>query len=154
MSLRQTKDRRILGFLGVLLSRQDQAYSLSLLVPFAVYNLALKAYDVASRPQKLGLARTLKLMRSDVFFNLGYTLVWIGLFGAARRRGPLRRAVVFLFHATTRLLSIVRTLAHEDFREAGTALYYDIFALWLRSSKDGKKRTWPSAWVLPESTLP
>ena len=118
-----------MGFLGVLLSRQDQAYSLSLLVPFAVYNLALKAYDVASRPQKLGLARTLKLMRSDVFFNLGYALVWIGLFGAARRRGPLRRVVVFLFHAMTMLVATVRASAHEYLRETGTALDYDIVAL-------------------------
>ena len=55
---RATKDRRFLGFLGVLLSRQDRAYPLSLLVPFAVYNLALKAYDVASRPGGFKAART------------------------------------------------------------------------------------------------
>ncbi|MDQ5829625.1 MAG: sulfatase-like hydrolase/transferase [Actinomycetota bacterium] len=142
-----------MGFLGVLLSRQDQAYSLSLLVPFAVYNLALKAYDVASRPQKLGLARTLKLMRSDVFFNLGYALVWIGLFGAARRRGPLRRVVVFLFHAMTMLVATVRVSAHEYFRETGTTLDYDIVALWLPRPKDVKQMTPPSAWVLLAAAL-
>src|ERR671920_2194339 len=98
--LRETKGRRVLGFFGMLLSRQDRVYPLSLLVPLAVYNLALKAYDLASRPGKLGLARTLKLMRSDVFFNLGYTLLWIGLFSATRK-GPLRHAVIFLFHVTT-----------------------------------------------------
>jgi lipoteichoic acid synthase len=142
-----------LGFLGVLLSRQDQAYSLSLLVPFAVYNLALKAYAVASRPQKLGLARTLKLMRSDVFFNLGYALVWIGLFGAARRRGPLRRVVVFLFHAMTMLVGTVRVSAHEYFRETGTTLDYDIVALWLPRPKDVKQITPLSAWVLLAAAL-
>ena len=142
-----------MGFLGVLLSRQDQAYSLSLLVPFAVYNLALKAYDVASRPQKLGLARTLKLMRSDVFFNLGYALVWIGLFGATRRRGPLRRVVVFLFHAMTMLVGTVRVSAHEYFRETGTTLDYDIVALWLPRPKDVKQITPLSAWVLLAAAL-
>ncbi len=111
-----------MSFLGGLLNRQDQVYLLSLMVPFAIYNLALKAYDVASRPEKLGLARTIKLMRSDVFFNLGYALLWIGLFGTVRKSGPLRRAVVFLFHATTTLVSIVRASAHEYFRETGTAL--------------------------------
>src|ERR671913_1529558 len=116
--LRETKGRRILDFWYALLSRQDRVYPLRLLVPLAVYNLALKANDLASRPGKLGLARTLKLMRSDVFFNLGYTLLWIGLFGAARR-GPLRRAVVFLFHVTTMLAAIVRASAHEYFRKTG-----------------------------------
>jgi lipoteichoic acid synthase len=81
LSRRKTKGWRVLSFLGGFLSRRDRVYPLSLLVPFAVYNLALKVYDVASRPEKLGLARTLKLMRSDVFFNLGYALLWTGLFG-------------------------------------------------------------------------
>src|SRR5215208_1849972 len=127
-----------LSFLGGFLSRQDRVYLLSLLVPFAVYNLALKIYDVTSRPEKLGLARTLKLMWSDVFFNLGYALLWIGLFGVARR-GPLRRVVVFLFHVTTMLAAIVRGGAHEYYRETGTALDYDIVALWLPRPKDVKQ---------------
>jgi lipoteichoic acid synthase len=136
-----------LGFLGVLLNRRDRVYLLSLLIPFTVYNLALKAYDVASRPEKFGLARTLKLMRSDVFFNLGYTLLWTGLFGVVRR-GPLRWVVVLLFHVTTMLAAIVRAGAHEYFRETGTALDYDIVALWLRRPKDVKRMTPLSAWVL------
>jgi lipoteichoic acid synthase len=124
--------------LGVLLNRRDRVYPLSLLIPFIVYNLALKAYDVTSRPEKHGLGRTLKLMRSDVFFNLGYALLWIGLFGVVRR-GPLRRVMVFLFHVTTMLAAIVRASAHEYFRETGTALDYDIVALWLPRPKDVKQ---------------
>jgi lipoteichoic acid synthase len=123
--------------LGVLLNRRDRVYPLSLLIPFTVYNLALKAYDVTSRPEKHGLVRTLKLMRSDVFFNLGYALLWIGLFGVVRR-GPLRWVMVFLFHVTTMLAAIVRGSAHEYFRETGTALDYDIVALWLPRPKDVK----------------
>jgi arylsulfatase A-like enzyme len=122
----------------VLLSHRYRIYPLSLLVPFAIYNLTLKAYDVTSRPEKLGLARAFKLMRSDVFFNLGYALLWIGLFGAARK-GPLRRGVTFLFHITTMLAAIVRGSAHEYFRETGTALDYDIVALWLPRPKDVKQ---------------
>jgi lipoteichoic acid synthase len=153
LSCRKTKGWQLLSFLGGLLNRQDQVYLLSLLVPLAVYNLALKAHDVASRPEKPGLARTIKLMRSDVFFNLGYALLWIGLFGAVRRSGPLRRALVFLFHATTTLVAIVRAGAHEYFRETGTTLDYDIVALWLRRPKDVKQMTPLSAWVLLAAAL-
>src|SRR3982750_110799 len=85
-----------LGFLGALLSRRDWVYSLSLLVPFVIYDLALKAASAVSQP---GLALSFDLIRSDVFFSLGYALLWIGLF-AAVRRGPLRGVMVVLFHAT------------------------------------------------------
>ncbi|MCA1740238.1 MAG: sulfatase-like hydrolase/transferase [Actinobacteria bacterium] len=115
-------------FLGWLLTR-DRIYPLSLLIPFVVYNLALKAYDAASRPTRLRLTRILEAMRSDVFFNLGYSLFWIGLL-SAMRRGPLCRVVIALFHAATILVALIRTGAHQYFRETGTTLDYDIVALW------------------------
>jgi lipoteichoic acid synthase len=119
-----------LGFPRVLLSRRDWGYLLSLLVPFVCYNLALKAYDVAMQPDDLGIVRAFELMRSDVFFNLGYVLLWIGLF-AAVRKGPLRRVVVVLFHAVTMLVVIVNTCAHGYLRETGTTLDYGTVAEWI-----------------------
>ncbi|MDQ3921533.1 MAG: sulfatase, partial [Actinomycetota bacterium] len=111
-----------------LLGCWEQVYSLSLIVPFVVYNLVLKAVSVFSRPRgDHGLARTLWLMRSDAFFNLGYALLWSGLF-AVVRRGPLRWTLVFLFHAVTILMAIVRACAHQYFRQTGTTLDYDIVA--------------------------
>src|SRR4051812_45241149 len=98
---------------GVLLGRRDWVYVLSLLVPLLFYNLALKASSVASIP---GLAWTFQLMRSDVFFNLGYVLFWIGLFAATRGGGLWRRVVVILFHAATMLVIIVTTSAHQYFK--------------------------------------
>jgi lipoteichoic acid synthase len=114
----------------MLLNSRDWVYSLSLLIPLFVYNLSLKAYDTVS-PRRSGIrfARTLGLLRSDVFFNLGYVLLWIGLFATAQR-GPLRWAVVFLFHVMTTLVAVFRTGAHRYFRETGTTLDYDILALW------------------------
>ena len=103
---------------------------LSLLVPFVVYNLTLKASDVASRPGEPKLALTLDLMRSDIFFDLGYASLWIGFFALARK-GPLRWAVVFLFHAATLLVATVSTLAHQYLHETGMTLGYGIIALWL-----------------------
>ncbi len=117
-----------LSSLGGFLSRRDLIYLLSLLVPLFVYNLVLKASSVASIP---GLAPNFELMRSDVFFNLGYALFWIGLFAAARGEGPLRRAVVVLFHVATILVVIMTTSAHQYFQVTGTTLDYGIVALWL-----------------------
>jgi lipoteichoic acid synthase len=145
-----------LGFLRGLLSRREWVYLLSLLVPFVVYNLALKAYDISSRPGDHGLVRTLDLMRSDIFFNVGYALFWIGLF-AVVRKGPLRWLVVFLFHAATILVVLVTTSAHQYLQETGTTLDYGILALWLPELK----RVVPvlagsvplSAWILLVAAL-
>src|ERR687893_2848603 len=129
---------KVLSFLHVLLDRRDWVYLLSLLVPLFVYNLALKASSVASVP---GLDPnfddpTFDLMRSDVFFNLGYVLFWIGLFAASRGGGLVRRVVVVLFHAATILVVLVTTSAHQYFRVTGTTLDYGIVALWLPRIKE------------------
>ena len=55
-----------------LLSRRDWVYSLGLLVPLFVYDLALKTLNVASESGDPGLDTALESMRSDIFFNLGY----------------------------------------------------------------------------------
>ena len=112
------------------MSRRDWVYLLSLLVPFVLYNLVLKVYGIAARPDEVGFERTLDLMRSDIFFNLGYALLWIGLFAAARG-GLLRRVVVVLFHAVTMVVVLVSTCAHQYLRETGTTLDYAIVAEWL-----------------------
>src|SRR5918995_3072044 len=132
MSSRNNKST-ILSCLDVLLDRRDWVYLLSLLVPLFVYNLALKASSVASVP---GLTPKVDLIRSDLFFNLGYAFFWIGLFAAARTGGSLRRVVVILFHAATMLVVIVTTFAHHYFVETGTTLDYGIIALWLPRFKE------------------
>ncbi len=120
--------RNTSGRSGVLLGSLGWVYLLALLVPLFVYNLSLKASSVASIP---GLSPTFDLMRSDLFFNLGYALFWVGLFAAVRGGGPLRRVVVALFHVATMLVVIVTTFAHHYFQQTGTTLDYGIVALWL-----------------------
>jgi hypothetical protein len=90
----------------LLLSTRDWVYASSLLVPFVLYNLVLKAIRVVSLPDEHGLFASLMLMRSDVTFNLGYALLWVGLLAVARR-GLARRVVVTLFHATTIFVALV-----------------------------------------------
>ena len=106
-----------------LLTRWDWVYSLSLLIPLFVYNLALKV-AIIWQP---GMAPALDLVWSDVFFNLGYALLWIGLF-AAVRRGSTRRAVVVLFHATTMLVVTITACAYQYLRHTGTTLGYSAIA--------------------------
>ena len=122
-----------MGFLRSFLSRQEWVYLLSLLIPFIVYDLALKAAILVSIP---GVSPSFYLMRSNVFFDLGYALLWIGLFAAAPRRGLVRRTVVVLFHVTTALLMIVDTSAYQYFKMTGTALNYSIISLWLPDLKE------------------
>jgi phosphoglycerol transferase MdoB-like AlkP superfamily enzyme len=101
-------------------------------VPFVVYNLTLKALDVGSLPGDHEPVQTLNLMRSAIFFNLGYVVLWIGLFAAVRSsKGPLRRAVVLLFQTTTMLVVFVTTCAHQYFRQTGATLEYGTIAEWI-----------------------
>ncbi|MCA1731594.1 MAG: sulfatase-like hydrolase/transferase, partial [Actinobacteria bacterium] len=153
MSRGKNDEVNVLDFSRGLLNRRDWVYLLSLLVPFVVYSLTLKALDIASLPgDDHGLARTLDLMLSDVFFDLGYALLWIGFFATARK-GPLRKAVVVIFHAMTMIVLIVLTCAHQYFRQTGTTLDYGTIAEWLPKLNEiqpillkGGVSIW--AWVL------
>jgi lipoteichoic acid synthase len=113
----------------MLLSRRDWIYLFSLLIPFVVYDLALKASNVAALPDDLGLVQIVDLMRSDVFFDLGYALLWIGIFASVRISRPLHATVVVLFHLTTVLVVVVNTFAHQYHKETGTTLDYGTIAV-------------------------
>jgi phosphoglycerol transferase MdoB-like AlkP superfamily enzyme len=122
--------RNVLGFSREILSRQDWIYLLSLLIPFVVYNLAQKVASVLAQSGERGFVRTLDLMQSDIFFNLGYVLLWIGLFMVARR-GLSRQVVIVFFHVATILVLLVNTCSHQYFRQNGTSLDYGTIAEWL-----------------------
>ncbi len=119
-----------------LLSRRDWVYLLSLLIPFVVYTLALRANEIASQPGDHGkLAQALDLMQSDVFFNLGFALLWIGIFAVVRRRS-LRLVVILLLHATAMLVVVTTTVAHYYFLENGTTLDYSTLTEWIPKFKE------------------
>ena len=126
---------KVRGLFRALPNRRDRVYLLSLLIPFIAYNLALKAASVVSWPSwpgeqgPLALVGGLDLMRSDIFFNLGYALLWVALFGLVRK-GAMRWAVVFVFHGVTVFVGIVATIAHQHFRENGATLDYSEFVEW------------------------
>src|SRR5215213_3279095 len=118
------------GLLRVRLSPREWVYLLSLLIPFVVYNLVLKALDIASLPGDHRLAQTLNLMQSDICFNLGYVLLWIGLFAMVCKRA-VRWGVVLFFHATTVLVVMVSMCAYQYLKETGTTLDYENIAEWI-----------------------
>jgi phosphoglycerol transferase MdoB-like AlkP superfamily enzyme len=104
-----------------LLGRRDWIYLLGLLVPFIVYDLALKAILVVSQPENPGFLGGFGLMRSDILFNAGYVLFWVGLFAVARR-GAYRWIVVVLFHVVTMCVALITTTAYQYFKTTGSTL--------------------------------
>ena len=113
----------------------EWVYLLSLLVPFALYELALKGFLIVAWPKDLGLAESVGLMRSDLLFNLEYALLWVVLFAVARGR-PYRPFVVFLFHTATIFVALVTMSAYQYFKVTGSMLDLD-FVLFSVSSSEG-----------------
>jgi lipoteichoic acid synthase len=108
-----------------ILSGRDWIYLFSLLGPLMVYNLTLKAIRIHSQQDMPEGLSAVGLMRSDLLFNMGYALLWIGLFALARR-GYLRKLVVVLLHASAVLVAATTTSAHLYFQETGSTLDLNI----------------------------
>jgi lipoteichoic acid synthase len=145
----ERRNLKVRGLFRALPNRRDRVYLLSLLIPFIAYNLALKAASVLSWPGEQGpfAAGGLDLMQSDIFFNLGYALLWVALFGMVRK-GPMRWAVVFVFHVVTVFVVIVATIAHPYFRENGAALDYSEIAEWKEIVPILVHDVSPAGWML------
>jgi arylsulfatase A-like enzyme len=104
-----------------LLIRQDWIYVLSLLVPLFVYNVALKVVRVATQFEAPGPLGFLDEVRSDLLFNLGYAVLWIGIFAVVR--GPIPRLFALgLFHISSILVVVLTTSAHVFFDKTGSML--------------------------------
>ena len=104
-----------------ILSGRDWIYLSSLLGPLMVYNLTLKAIRIHSQQEMPEGLSAIGLMRSDLLFNLGYALLWIGLFALAKRRYA-RKLVVVFFHVGAVLVAATTTGAHLYFQETGSTL--------------------------------
>src|SRR5215204_7734723 len=120
-----------------LLDRRDWVYLLSLLVPVVAYDLALKVVGLASEQPGSGVWDALRLLRSDILFDAGYVLVWIGLFAVARRGIP-RMVVLVLLHASAILVVVISTVAYQYFRDTGTVLDYSVVAYYLAKPGEAK----------------
>ena len=112
------------------LGRRDLVYLLGLLVPFLLYDLVLKAVRMASLPDEPGVFGAARLMRSDLLFDAGYALLWVGLFAVARC-GPLRWVVVGLFHLATVTVALVATASHQFYEVTGSTLDFGTILFFL-----------------------
>lgn len=121
---------RALPVLRDVLDGRDWMYVMSLLVPLTAYNLGLKAVSVLSREQEMGGLAFLGLVRSDLLFNAGYAVFWIGLFAVARRGAP-RAIIVVLFHAVSLLVAAVTTVAFQYFQTTGSTLDWGVVVFYL-----------------------
>ena len=108
-----------------ILSGRDWVYLSGLLVPLVVYNLVLKGIRIRSQEDLPGGFAAFALIRSDLLFNLGYVLLWVGLF-ALTRQSRFRWPVVVLFHAVTILVLATTTSAHGYFQETGSTLSLNV----------------------------
>ncbi len=116
--------------LGGLLGSRDWTYLLALLIPLAVYNLALKVASTVAQESPGGTLEFLKLVRSDLLFNLGYVILWIGLF-AVFRRGVARGVVVIFLHTASLLVVIVTTVSYQYLVATGSTLDYGVIVFYL-----------------------
>jgi len=123
-----------------LLHRRDWVYLLSLLVPFIVYDLALKNLLIFSATQDPaladawslmqirldaveppGLIEVLGLLQSNLLFSLGYVMLWSMLFALARTR-MFRWVIVGVFHVLTICMVLITTIAYQYYKVTGSTL--------------------------------
>ena len=132
-SMRQNPNKeRVAAFLDRLLPREDWIYLLSLLLPLVFYNIALKLVRIVTQLSVPGPLGFIDQLRSDILFNLGYALLWIGVF-AAFRRGFLRWMFLALFHVSALVVVILTTSTHFFYKTTGSTLDYSFIMLSLSS---------------------
>jgi arylsulfatase A-like enzyme len=129
VALVSTEDENagILARLRALLIREDWIYLLSLLVPVFIYDVALKAVRVATQLDVPGPLGFLDQIRSEMFFNLGYVVLWIGLFAVTRRALTRFPALIF-FHLATITVAALTTSAHFYYKTTGSTLDFSVIA--------------------------
>ncbi len=147
---------RFKTILRELLVREDWIYLLSLLLPLVFYNVTLKVVRIFTQLSPPGILGFLDQVRSDVFFNLGYALLWIGVFAVFRRGFP-RWISLILFHVSALVAVILTTGTHFFYKTTGSTLDYSFIMLSLSSFSETWRiisaETSALHWVLLVSVL-
>ena len=147
---------RSVAFLDKLLIREDWIYLLSLLLPLVLYNVVLKLVRIVTQLSVPGPLGFVDQLRSDVFFNLGYALLWIGVFAVFRRGFP-RWILLALFHVSALVVVILTTGTHFFYKTTGSTLDYSFIMLSLSSFGETWKiisaETTTLHWLLLVSVL-
>ncbi|WP_240432447.1 sulfatase-like hydrolase/transferase [Rubrobacter indicoceani] len=107
-------------------------YLLSLLAPVLFYNIALKVLRVTGQSYPPGFFGFVDQVRSDVLFNFGFALLWVGLFAVFRSRSA-RIPVLVVFHLSCLLLLILNTGSHFYYATTGSTLDYALIVRTFRT---------------------
>ncbi len=122
-----------------LLSGQEWVYLLSLLVPLVAYNITVRVLGLAALGENQGLLPdSLSLLRSEVLFNLGYVVLWVGLFLLVKWWTVLRWIYLFFFHAVSLLVVVITTSSYHYFKTTGFTLDYGIVAYYLAAPGEAR----------------
>ncbi|MGI8650414.1 MAG: LTA synthase family protein, partial [Rubrobacter sp.] len=108
-----------------MLGRGDWVYLLSLLIPLALYNVALKIVRISDQVRPPGFVGFADQLRSDVLFSVGFALLWVGLFAVFRSK-MVRGALLVVFHLSCLLLLVLNTASHFYYTTTGSTLDYDL----------------------------
>lgn len=110
-----------------LLPLRDWVYLLALLVPVICLDLILKVVRIVGQTEASGPLSIMGLMRSDLLFDLGYALFWIGIF-IAFRKGIPRKIALVLVHLISLMLVLLTTSAYVYFFKTGSILDYSVLS--------------------------
>lgn len=114
-------DRQILFRTGML-DRPTAWYLGALLVPLALYGIALKLLRIASQQEIPGPLGVINQLSSDVAFGIGFGLGWMLIIAVIGERRVLRRVVIVLMHISAVVVAAVSTAFHVYFQRTGSPL--------------------------------
>lgn len=107
------------------LRRGDWVYLLSLLAPVVIYNIALKVVRITGQVTPPGFFGFVDQVRSDVLSNVGFALLWVGLFAVLRSKA-VRAVMLVFFHLSCLLPLILNTGSHFYYATTGSTLDYGL----------------------------
>lgn len=110
-----------------LLKRGDWVYLLSLLVPLFIYTTSFRVASFIQRGEGW-----FGILRSDLLFDLGFLVFWVGVF-IVFRAGVARAIAAGFLHASVLLIIIVSACSYQYLQTTGTTLDYSVVAYYLGS---------------------
>lgn len=121
---------------------------MGLLVPLALYNLTLKLVRVTALGSTSPSA-TLELVSSDLLFNFGFVLFWVGLAIVAWEWRGMRTIVIGFAQLSALLYGVVTTAAHRYYETTGSVLDFGLLRFAATHVEDlGPAMASETPWIL------
>ncbi|MGI8649995.1 MAG: LTA synthase family protein, partial [Rubrobacter sp.] len=115
---------------AALLERKTWVYLIALLLPLFLYTASLRVVSFIQ-----GDEGWIGFLVSDLPFNLGFLIFWVGVFMVFRGRVPGFVSCVLL-HASVILIIVISTCAFQYLATTGTTLDYSIVSYYLSAPEE------------------